>query len=63
MDMTQVLFPVEARKSIKAHEMFTLWGQRRGDLKEFSDETRTSPYELFCSLLPRVPRVYSLGEK
>lgn len=62
MDMTQVLFPADARHSIKAHEMFTIWGQKKGDFKEFSDETRTSPYEIFCSLLPRVPRVYSLGE-
>lgn len=61
MDMAQVLFPVEARSKIKAHEMFTIWGQREGDLKQFSDETKTIPYEIFCSLLPRVPRVYEIG--
>ncbi len=60
MDMCQVLFPKEARGLIRAHEMFTIWGQTEGDLKKFSDETKTIPYELFCSLLPRVPRVYEV---
>lgn len=61
MDMIQVLFPVEARDHIKAHEIFTIWGQQDGDLLKFSEETKTIPYELFCSLLPRVPRVYRLN--
>lgn len=61
MDMIQVLFPVEARGHILAHEIFTIWGEKEGDLLRFSDETKTIPYELFCSLLPRVPRVYRLN--
>lgn len=61
MDMIQVLFPVEARDYIKAHEIFTIWGEKEGDLLNFSEETKTIPYELFCSLLPRVPRVYRLN--
>lgn len=60
MDMIQVLFPVEARGQILAQEIFTIWGDQDGDLLRFSDETKTIPYELFCSLLPRVPRVYRL---
>lgn len=60
MDMIQVLFPVEAREQIKPHEVFTIWGQKEGDLLNFSIETKTIPYELFCSLLPRIPRVYRL---
>ena len=61
MDMIQVLFPAEARGHILAHEIFTIWGEQEGDLLKFSDETKTIPYELFCSLLPRVPRVYRLN--
>ena len=60
MDMIQVLFPVEARDHVLAHEVFTIWGEQDGDLLRFSNETKTIPYELFCSLLPRVPRVYRL---
>jgi alanine racemase len=61
MDMVQVLFPVVARGKIKAHEIFTIWGKTDGDLEKFSSDTKTIPYELFCSLLPRVPRVYRLN--
>ncbi len=61
MDMIQVLFPVAAQGHIKAHEIFTIWGQQDGDLLKFSEETKTIPYEVFCSLLPRVPRVYRLN--
>jgi len=60
MDMIQVLFPVEARGHVIADEVFTIWGQQDGDLLKFSEETKTIPYELFCSLLPRIPRVYRL---
>lgn len=61
MDMIQVLFPIEAKDQIKAHEIFTIWGENEGDLLRFSQETKTIPYELFCSLLPRIPRVYRLN--
>lgn len=61
MDMVQVLFPIEAQNHIKAHEIVTIWGENEGDLLRFSQETKTIPYELFCSLLPRVPRVYRLN--
>jgi alanine racemase len=60
MDMTHVFFPKEAQDKITAHEIFTIWGQSEGDLKKFCKETQTIPYEVFCSLLPRVPRVYRL---
>lgn len=61
MDMIQVLFPTQAKESILPHDVFTVWGERDGDLLKFSDETKTIPYELFCSLLPRIPRVYRLN--
>jgi alanine racemase len=61
MDMTHVFFKAEAVNHIKAHEIFTIWGGVEGDLENFSSETKTIPYELFCALLPRVPRVYRLN--
>jgi alanine racemase len=61
MDMTHVFFPKEAVGKITAHEIFTIWGQTEDDLKKFCMETKTIPYEVFCALLPRVPRVYRLN--
>lgn len=61
MDMIQVLFPVEARGHILPHEIFTIWGEKEGDFIKFSEETKTIPYEIFCSLLPRIPRVYRIN--
>lgn len=61
MDMTHVFFPKEAIGKITAHEIFTIWGQTEGDLLKFCTETKTIPYEVFCALLPRVPRVYRLN--
>jgi alanine racemase len=59
MDMLQVLFPLEARGHIKAREIVTIWGNKDDDLLNFSRETKTIPYEIFCALLPRIPRVLS----
>lgn len=61
MDMAHVFFPKEARGQIKPHEVFTIWGEQGADLVKFSEETKTIPYELFCSLLPRIPRIYRLN--
>ncbi len=62
MDMAHVFFPKEARGHIKPHEVFTIWGEGGAEIRQFSKETKTIPYELFCSLLPRIPRVYRLSE-
>lgn len=61
MDMTHVFFPKEAKDHIRAHEIFTIWGAKEGDLLNFCAETKIIPYEVFCALLPRVPRVYRLN--
>lgn len=60
MDMCHVFFPRSAKDKIRPHEIFTIWGEGGADLTQFSKESKTIPYEIFCSLLPRVPRVYSL---
>lgn len=61
MDMTQVLFPIESSSQIKAGQLLSVWGKKNGDLEKFSEETKTIPYELFCALLPRVPRIYQVN--
>lgn len=61
MDMTYVLFPTSAGAQIKVGDTITIWGEKEGDLLRFSDETKTIPYELLCSLLPRIPRIYRLS--
>lgn len=61
MDMTFVLFPTSARGEIKVDDLVTIWGEKEGDLLNFSNETKTIPYELLCSLLPRIPRIYRLS--
>lgn len=59
MDMTQVLFPIEAKKDIKIGDNLVIWGNDPKDILNFSDETKTIPYELFCQLTDRVPRIYT----
>jgi alanine racemase len=61
MDMTFVLFPTKASTIIKPGDVVAIWGENEGDLLKFSDETKTIPYELLCSLLPRIPRIYRLS--
>lgn len=61
MDMTHVFFKKEAVGKIKAHEIFKIWGQTEGDFENFCREVKIIPYEVFCALLPRVPRVYRLN--
>lgn len=61
MDMTFVLFPPSAKDEIKVDDVVTIWGEKEGDLLNFSNETKTITYQLFCSLLPRIPRIYRLS--
>ena len=58
MDMTHVFFPNSAKNDIKAFDCVSLWGQSEGDFLNFSKECKIIPYEIFCALLPRVPRHY-----
>ena len=59
MDMAQVLFPMESKKDIKIGDNVIIWGNDPKEILDFSDETNTIPYELFCQLTERVPRVYT----
>lgn len=59
MDMTQVLFPMESKNDIKMGDNLFIWGNDPKEILNFSDETKTIPYELFCQLTERVPRIYT----
>ncbi len=59
MDMAQVLFPIESESTIKIGDNVSIWGNDPKDILRFSDETNTIPYEIFCQLTERVPRVYT----
>lgn len=61
MDMCHVFFPISAKDKIKENQIFTIWGDQGVDLVKFSEETRTIPYEIFCSLQSRIPRIYQVN--
>lgn len=60
MDMTQVYFENIEHFDMDPQEHFVIWGHEQEDILRFSDQTGAIPYEVFCHLTPRVPRVYSL---
>jgi alanine racemase len=59
MDMSQILFSLESKEDIRTGENLVIWGNDPREILNFSDETRTIPYEIFCQLTERVPRVYT----
>ncbi len=59
MDMAQILFPKEAESVLKAGEIFTVWDHDPERFINFAEQTGTIPYELFCQLTSRVPRIYN----
>ena len=58
MDMAQVFFPQSAVSAIKTGERFEIWNHDVQSILNFSDQTKTIPYELVCSSTSRVPRHY-----
>jgi len=62
MDMTHVLFPLEAEKDIRPGDQVEIWGHDKEGILRFAEETGTIPYEIFCQLTPRVPRSYNLKQ-
>lgn len=57
MDMTFVLFPFEAEKSLKKSHII-IWDHGVGDFLKLTKKLRLLPYHLFCQLSTRVPRKY-----
>ena len=58
MDMIQVFFPKEC--NVKTGDEFLIWDHDPETLLSLSQQMKMIPYELFCQLTVRIPRVYSL---
>ncbi|MEC7183708.1 MAG: alanine racemase [Bdellovibrionota bacterium] len=62
MDMAHILFPPSLKNDVHVGETFRIWGEDSSELLDLSDELKRIPYELFCQLSPRIPRVYNLTQ-
>lgn len=59
MDMTYLFFKGKKPHGLKPGEKVTVWGH--GDeILDFADQIPTIPYELFCHITSRVPRIYGI---
>lgn len=60
MDMTQVFFPTADLTLFAEKEKFIIWGHDPQDLLNYSCEGQVQmiPYEKFCHLTQRIPRIY-----
>ncbi len=58
MDMVQLLGTSDCR--IKAGDMLTLWDDNPHTFQQFCQAAKTIPYEVFCQLSVRIPRVFKL---
>jgi alanine racemase len=56
MDMAQILFPADA--DIKEKSTIQIWNEDPSRFLKLSKQTQMIPYELFCQISSRVPRVY-----
>ncbi len=59
MDMGQVFFPGRDASFVKAGQSLVIWGHDPKEILNLADQTDTIPYEHFCHMTSRVPRVYS----
>ncbi len=62
MDMTQVFFPGIDQSQLKLTDKIFIWGHAPSEVLRFADQTGAIPYELFCGLTSRVPRLYGLDD-
>jgi alanine racemase len=58
MDMTQLFYKNDP--GLKKGDQINIWDNSLDSIMKFSDETKSIPYELFCSLTVRVPRKYEV---
>lgn len=57
MDMTYVLFKDKSLSEIKDDKIF-FWDHNPRTVEELSNQIKTIPYQLFCALNERIPRLY-----
>lgn len=58
MDMVQLLAPVDS--SIRSSEILTFWDDDPRAFDQFCLNAKTIPYEVFCQLSVRIPRIFKL---
>ncbi len=58
MDMVQLFFPSLHSSAIKEGEGVNIWSENNAEVLSIADQTGIIPYEIFCQLTVRVPRVY-----
>jgi alanine racemase len=61
MDMAQIFFDKSAAQDLRAGELFIVWGHNQEHFLDFAEQSGAIPYELFCQLSSRIPRIYSLN--
>ena len=59
MDMVQLLAPVDAKISAGSEIIF--WDDEMHSLEQLCHSSKTIPYEVFCQLSGRVPRIFTLA--
>ncbi len=62
MDMTQVFFAGVDHRKLKVTDKVYIWGHEPDEILRFADQIGAIPYELFCGLTMRVPRLYGLDD-
>lgn len=60
MDMSSFLFSDEAMDKFEVDQGVHIWDESVASFVQTCREIRTIPYELFCLVSSRVPRIYSL---
>ncbi len=58
MDLIQIFLPFNAMGKVQMGDELKLWTHEQQDILSLSSQMRTIPYQLFCALTQRLPRVY-----
>jgi alanine racemase len=58
MDMVQILFPKEIESVINLSDDIVFWEHSSKSFYQFLDQQEVSPYEVFCGISSRVPRLF-----
>ncbi|MBP9673789.1 MAG: alanine racemase [Bacteriovoracaceae bacterium] len=59
MDMANVLFPREAKSELTSGRILKIWDHSQTEILNLAEQVATVPYELFCQLSIRLPRIYT----
>ncbi len=60
MDMAQLFYLGSGSEIPKEGDLLEMWGHDSSHILSLSDQSGIIPYELYCSLGDRIPRIYSL---